>query len=380
MKKFIEYFAQFDGIFRPLIIPFPNLLVSRIYSPGRKLFVNMLASANNIKQRKIPSEYSQKIWELNFQSPIYNAAGIFKNGDGYRSQALQGAGAFLIGTTTSKARIGNKKHGITHPFLPLPSSKTAINWMGLPNYGHFTIAKKIASIDKIIGCPICASLGYDPDMNQTDALPAMLEGLIAYSKAGCDFIEINESCPNVAHVVGEIDKNGIDTALLQRAEYISSNFLKNRNRKLPVVLKFSNDTDIKIVPAIIDLLIDLGFDGINFGNTSTDYGSVEKIIAPNELKIFKEFTRKFGGGVSGLPLKEKSLNLVSASTKYLSTKNLSNEFVVVRTGGIETIDDIELSKKNGVVLNQWFTGYFELFSKNGFDTYQSLFNSKSETK
>jgi hypothetical protein len=58
------------------------------------------------------------------------------------------------------------------------------------------------------------------------------------------------------------------------------------------------------------------------------------------------------------------------------TNNLqpAHEFHVIRTGGISSADDILLSEKSGISLNQWFTGYFEGFAAKGHRLYQMIFN------
>ena len=123
----------------------------------------------------------------------------------------------------------------------------------------------------------------------------------------------------------------------------------------------------------MDIIIELGFDGINFGNTSTDYLYCKNKLNPNDIKNFDYFVKNFGGGVSGYPLKEKSLLLASEAAIYINSKNLSKEFHVIRTGGIENINDLNESEKSGISLNQWFTGYFEAFSKYGHNLYNELF-------
>jgi len=59
--------------------------------------------------------------------------------------------------------------------------------------------------------------------------------------------------------------------LLDVLEWISTNFLlENAMRHLPVIVKFSVDTLYEQVPELVRLLVYLGFDGVNFGNTSTE--------------------------------------------------------------------------------------------------------------
>jgi dihydroorotate dehydrogenase len=297
---------------------------------------------------------------------------MFKYGDGYRISALQGAGAFLAGTTTALPRTGNKKNGIQHPFMPYPKSSTSSNWMGLPNPGHEVVARRLSQIDKIKGCPLGISIAASPEQTSMDAADGIIRGMSLYDKGGVDFIELNESCPNVDHH-GSNNTNPLDEGLIERLEHISRGFLSKRNKKLPVIVKFSNDTSESQVNNLIDLLLDLGFDGINFGNTSVQYDKYARLLNPSDIKNFGYFTSEFGGGLSGKILKGNSLHLCSIATDYLAQKNPRSEFHIIRTGGVEDLDDINESNAAGIRLNQWFAGYFDKFGKYGHSLYKHLF-------
>ena len=373
MANLTEIFTKFDGVFRALAYNAPGLSISRIYSPGRKIFIKMLSS-QNVPPVNLPEATSNKLWGIDFNCPVFNAAGMFKKAEGYYAMANQGAGAYLAGTTTSKPRLGNTIHGITHPFLPIPKSATAINWMGLPNEGHEVVSARIGKLERKKGCPIGISIATDPDLTGDEAIAGLLEGLNLYQAANVDFIEINESCPNVEHEHGDLDENGLDKSLIYRLDIISKKFLKNRNRKLPVILKFSNDTKDEHVAALVKLICDMGFDGVNFGNTSIQYQLAEDYIVESEKKKFRLFIDKIGGGVSGKPLKPLSLNLCKIAKQTVDSTNVAQEFHIIRTGGIETIEDIEQSQQAGVSLNQWFSGYFDAFAKDGNKVYFNMFS------
>jgi dihydroorotate dehydrogenase len=145
---------------------------------------------------------------------------------------------------------------------------------------------------------------------------------------------------------------------------------------VPVIVKFSNDTELAQVPALLDLLFELGFDGVNFGNTRTAYAEIRDKVHPSERKLYDFFTKTFGGGVSGAFLKERSLALCARAVEYLKAGPPSQEFHVVRTGGMESWDDIRESEKVGVPLNQWFTGYFERLARDGHDAYRNLYQEE----
>ncbi len=356
--------AQFERIFRPIIVRLPSKIVVSRYSKGR---LNFLAKLKEEVPEDIyiPSEnFSKVLWGIRFRSPIMNSAGMFKNGECYEMIAKQGAAAYLGGTGTWNARKGNEKEGIHLPFVPYPTSRAASNWLGLPNDGDVVNSQRATGIERVANCPIGWSVMGSPDFDGEEKLKCLVKSMKLYAEAGVDFIEINESCPNTHK--GKLQ----DDDLANRLRYVKFNFLDHREKRIPVIVKFSNDTELSQLPALLDLLFELGFDGINLGNTSIKYDQRREKISPGERKLYNFFTKTFGGGVSGRPLKEVSLELASKAAEYLRAGKPTQEFHVIRTGGVESLDDILESERAGISLNQWYTGYFENFAKYGHDVYR----------
>ena len=359
--------AFLDRMFHPISVWMPPKWTVRLYSGGRESFREDLVEERPDRV-KVPGVQNVELWGLKFRSPLLNAAGMFKTGVGYDLVARQGAGSFLAGTTTTRSRSGNRKDGIVHPFAPYPRSGAASNWLGLPNPGHRKVARTLARIRRADGCPVGASIAADPgqDIPLEKRLEDLVTGLRLYEEARVDFIEINESCPNTG------DEESTFEDLEARLTYISNNFLAKRRRPLPVVVKFSNDTELSQVPRLLDTLINLGFDGVNFGNTTTKYRRVRAELAKSEIKLFDFFVKNFGGGVSGRPLRESSLYLVSFAGEHLSGLALDREFHIIRTGGVETAKDVKDSLNAGASLVQWYTGYFSAYGRHGHELYQKL--------
>ena len=333
----------------------------------------MLSNDKSSDKVLIPDEFKRKLWGIEFNSPLFNAAGMFKKGEAYYTVASQGAGAYLSGTTTSKIRTGNKKNGFVHPVAPYIKSGIASNWMGLPNEGHAIVAERLSRLEKQKECPIGASISADPSQSGLEAMNGVLEGLKLFTKANVDFIELNESCPNVDHEHSEEYIDGIDKSLVERLEYISKNYIIKHGTGIPLIVKFSNDTNHDQVTSLINLLLTLRFSGVNFGNTSTKYEYHKDFIDKSESKTFDYFITNFGGGISGTSLKSSSYSLASQAVKYAKVLNPTHEFHVIRTGGIESADDVAASEKSGIALNQWFTAYWEKFALHGHKLYENLF-------
>lgn len=279
----------------------------------------------------------------------------------------QGAGSYLGGTGTWNSRKGNTKGGVYLPFIPYPESGAASNWMGLPNDGDRINSKRAEDIKKKSGIPVGWNVSNSPDFKGKEKLENLVKGMILYEKAGVDFIEINGRCPNTKHEWEE------DEELIQITTYVKKEFLDKREREIPVIYKVSNDMETEQLPRLMDILFERGYNGINLGNTSKTYGVMERRIHPREKKLFEFYTRTFGGGVSGRPLKERSLELAGYAVEYIKLGGPTQEFHVIRTGGIENIKDIKDSEEAGIPLNMWYTGYFENFAKQGHEVYRKLF-------
>ena len=128
---------QIEHAVRPILSLLPPHVLVKLYSRGRKKFLKKL------EQENIPLPYykplqslERNLWGLTFQTPLMNAAGMFKNGECYKLMYQQGAGGYLGGTTTPNSRIGNIKEGIHLPIVTYPLSDAASNNLGLPNEGN----------------------------------------------------------------------------------------------------------------------------------------------------------------------------------------------------------------------------------------------------
>ncbi len=349
----------------PLLSKLPAYWQIRLASWGRLEFMHNFIQ-HHPKESIIPHpKYAITMWGIEFRAPLANSAGMFKNGEGYDTVAALGAGAYIGGTSTANPRTGNLKNGVALPFISLYNSNAAINFLGLPNLGDKTLSKTNITSNKIKGCPIGWSVMRSPDYSESDGLAKLIESLWLYhNHPQIDFIEINESCPNIKIGGGSI---------IPRLQIIAREFLDKRTRKLPVVVKLSTDLTSEGLSPILKELIRLKFDGINLGNTSIDYANVKPQLNAKDTQLFYNFTQNFGGGVSGLPLKNKSLQLCAEAARLLSEFKPNHEFHIIRSGGIDSLADIEESRALGISFNQWYTGFFNNYARDGDQVYSKLF-------
>ena len=348
----------------PIIKLLPKSTQVKLYSSGRLKFMDEFVKKSPTSPIFIPdAKWQRMLWGFKFSSPLMNSAGMFKNGDGYNVVASQGAGGYIGGTSTYNPRIGNTRHGIKLPFISLPNSHITINTLGLPNLGDEVLGKKSITKNKTI--PIGWSLMRSPDFEEHVGLENLIKSLWFYhDNPQIDFIEINESCPNIS-----VNSENI----ANRLAYIAEHFLSKRTRHLPVVVKLSTDTGIEVLKQILDVMFAKCYDGINLGNTSTNYALTRQIIEPGELMLFDYYTKNFAGGIGGVTLRDKSFILCNEAIKYHNAINPDYEFHVIRSGGIDSLEDIKASDAIGVSMNQWYTGYFSNYISHGNEVYKKLF-------
>jgi len=240
--------------------------------------------------------------------------------------------------------------------------------LGLPNPGHHAAARIVERLPRYPGFPIGVSVALDPELKLSEALQRLLEGLRLYSAAGVDFIELNESCPNIPH-----DPSW--RALEFRLRWIAEHFLSRRERSLPVVVKISTDTPVEVLPALLELLLQLGYDGITIGNTSTAYEALLPTIAPSERHLYTWFWHRFGGGISGAPLAHRRRQLISLSAQWIARHATAREFHLLAVGGIMNPTDLREVLSAGASLAQWYTGYLHALATHGDAVYRWMSSS-----
>jgi hypothetical protein len=79
-----ETLAKIDGNFRGIASKvLPSKLFTGIYSNGRKYFLSNLVKQRELNQYIHCQDKQVELWGLQFGNRIFNAAGMFKTGEGY---------------------------------------------------------------------------------------------------------------------------------------------------------------------------------------------------------------------------------------------------------------------------------------------------------
>ena len=274
----------------------------------------------------------RNLFGITFKNPVGLAAGFDKNAVLYNELANFGFGFIEIGTVTPKGQEGNPKKRL----FRLKDDQGIINRMGFNNDGLETaiVQLKKNKGKLIIGGNIGKNTQTSPQ-NYTNDYEECFKGLHPY----VDYFVLNVSCPNV----GSHEKLNDKEYLLELILAIQNLNLLEPTQK-PILLKIAPDLNNNQLDEIIEIVAETKIDGIIASNTSTSRSG---------LKASNKHLQEIGnGGLSGLPIKEKSTRVI----KYL--KDTSNKaFPIIGVGGIHSAEDALEKIEAGADLVQIYTGF-----------------------
>jgi len=298
-------------------------LLSQI--PGVSFLIRSLFQVNH-------PALERKLFGLTFKNPVGLAAGFDKNAVLYNELANFGFGFIEIGTVTPKAQEGNPKKRL----FRLQDDTGIINRMGFNNAGLEAAIVQLKKNKKqlIIGGNIGKNTQTSAEGYTADYLECF-EALHPY----VDYFVLNVSCPNVGSHAKLNDKDYLEE-LIKAVQALNATFEVSK----PILLKIAPDLNTTQLDEIIDLVEETKIEGVIASNTS---------ISRANLRTDHTTLVAIGnGGVSGLPIKDKSTQVI----KYLSEKS-QNAFPIIGVGGIHSAQDAIEKIEAGADLVQIYTGF-----------------------
>jgi dihydroorotate dehydrogenase (NAD+) catalytic subunit len=240
---------------------------------------------------------------LKLANPILVASGTF----GYAREMekivdLSRLGAIIPKTVTAEPRAGNK------PWRTVETTGGMLNAIGLDNDGIAAFIEHHLPYFRQLTTPLIVSIAG----RTHDEFVAMAEQLGAQS--GVAAVELNISCPNVAH--------GVDFAA--DAMLCGKLVAEVRRRcSLPILAKLT--PNVTSVPMIAQAAADAGADALCLINTVLGMGI--------DWRKRKPLLGNVTGGLSGPAIKPIALRCVYQAAKAVSIP-------IIGIGGIATIDDV----------------------------------------
>ena len=266
--------------------------------------------------------------------PLGLAAGFDKDAKGIPALLALGFGFVEVGTVTAEAQPGNP----TPRLFRLPADRALINRMGFNNDGADAAARRLAHrpTDGTLG----VNIGKTKRVDEADALAdftASAEKLSPHA----DYLVVNVSSPNTP---GLRNLQAVDKLRPLLAAVRTACDRASPLRRVPLFVKIAPDLADEDIDSVADLALELSLDGIIATNTT---------IARTGLATSSATVESLGaGGLSGAPLKARSLDVLRRLRARVGTK-----VTLIAVGGIETADDAWARIRAGATLVQAYTGF-----------------------
>jgi dihydroorotate dehydrogenase len=268
-----------------------------------------------------------KVAGLEFPNRVGLAAGFDKNAKWIRPLRKLGFGHIEIGTVTPVYQPGNEKPRM----FRLPQDSALINRMGFNNDGSLSISKRLSKFRKrkfVIGGNIGKNKFTDENRTTHDYVYCF-EQLWDH----VDYFVVNVSSPNTPGLRNFQEKKPLTEIL--------TSLQMNKYQKLfpkPIFLKIAPDLSHQQVLDILEVVQHTQIHGLVISNTTLDRSGLKSETLEQ-------------GGLSGLPLKQKSLELV----RFVRSKN--HNLAIIGVGGIFTAQDAKEYFEAGADLVQIYTGF-----------------------
>jgi dihydroorotate dehydrogenase len=269
---------------------------------------------------------------LRFSNPVGLAAGYDKDGLGWRGLACLGFGHIEVGTVTPRPQPGNPRPRV----FRLPRSRAVINRMGFPSRGAGFVVRALQK-PRPPHLVLGVNLGKNKDtpLEQADLDYCTLVQRFA---ALGDYLAINVSSPNTIGLRRLQGRKALET-LLTRIAAERSEQERRLGRKVPVLVKLAPDLSDEELDDALEVLMRAGMDGVMATNTTLSREGLDEPAA------------REGGGLSGAPLTQRSLHVVSEIARRTQGK-----LPIVAAGGVMNAEDARRCMEAGAALVQLYTG------------------------
>ncbi len=326
---------MYKKIFRPLMFMLPPETIHTLIVLGMKIGFSipfMRKIARNILgvQNK---QLEREVCGIKFKNPVGMAAGFDKNADMYENISAMGFGFMEVGTIVPKAQPGNPKPRI----FRLPKDGALINRMGFPSKGLKYASKHL--LDRTNReFVIAGNLGKNTATPNDKAHEDYLTSFRALYD-NVDYFVVNVSCPNVTNLTSLQNNESLKLIINGLTEY-----RRGQDNYRPIMLKIAPTLTNEQIDDILEVIEECGIDGVVATNTTTSREGLK--TSPQRVEEIKN------GGLSGAPLTERSLEVIS----YISKKT-QGKLAIVGVGGVMTEDDAIDMLKAGASLILLYTGY-----------------------
>ncbi|WP_183599695.1 quinone-dependent dihydroorotate dehydrogenase [Paenibacillus phyllosphaerae] len=307
-----------------------HMVIDGLYTAGK--IPGIPGLARGMWGVKDYQELAVDLFGLKFPHPIGLAAGLDKNAKAVDMFANIGFGFAEVGTVTPKGQVGNDQPRL----FRLPSDEALINRMGFNNDGADAMAERLAAVRER-RIPIAVNIGKNkvtPNELAHEDYRACLQKLYPYG----DFFVVNISSPNTPDLRALQHGDELRLLLTTVMEEMAIQAKKSGRGQKPVLVKIAPDMTDEQLAYTVDTISQSGVSGIIATNTTI---SREGLGHPNAKET---------GGLSGLPLKDRSTAVIRSVYKQTGGK-----LPIIGSGGIFTADDAYDKIRAGASLVEIYT-------------------------
>lgn len=344
--------------FRNILFLFPPEWVHYFSMNSLKLLcsIGFKKIISGIYKPKGNNRYS--IFNIQFPNRIGLGAGFDKNAKWLRELEALGFGFVEIGTVTPLPQAGNDKPRL----FRLPKDKALINRMGFNNDGVKVIAKRLKEWKEKfeVGGSRLEVGGTSTSNIQHPTSNLIIGGNIGKNKSTpneeawkdyeicfkelhpyVDYFVVNVSSPNTPGLRELQEKESLKKIL---TNLLGINQQQGTSNQKPILLKIAPDLTQEQIDDVIDLALEIKLDGLVATNTTISRSG----LTTHDSRL----TATGAGGLSGLPLKQRSTEII----KYIYQKT-GGKIPVMASGGIFTGEDAKEKMNAGASLVQVWTGF-----------------------
>jgi len=291
----------------------------------------LLRACNQVREDK-----PVKLFGLEFPNRIGLAAGMDKDGEFARATEALGFGHAEVGTVTPQGQPGNPRPRL----FRYPEQKALINRMGFNNKGseamlqclskHYPKGKRRMPVGVNIGKAKATSLDH-----AVDDYVASFHTLADQA----DYFTINISSPNTPGLRELQSESYLRDLLTTLRDENRSYAKKLGHQPHPLLLKIAPDLTYAEIDQIVEVLLDLEYDGIIATNTT--------IARP------RGFTTTETGGMSGgSDLHKRSNDVID-----FIHRSTEGKLPIIGVGGIDSVESAGEKMDAGASMVQIYTGW-----------------------
>ncbi len=316
---------------------FRNLLFKLDAETSHEFSLDLMGAAErlqllNLFLPNIP-ENPVEVMGITFPNAVGLAAGLDKNGDYFNALGAMGFGFVEIGTVTPKPQKGNPQPRL----FRIPEAQAIINRMGFNNKGVDHLVEQVTRrrYQGVLGINIGKN-ATTPVENAADDYVIGLRKV--YNHA--DYITVNVSSPNTQGL-RDLQFGDSLNRLLETLKNEQLKLQQEQGRYVPVAVKIAPDMDSFAIQQVAATLLAQGMDGVIATNTTISREGVEQYPNGNET-----------GGLSGLPVQDKSTQVIKALYAELGDK-----LPIIGVGGILDGESAAEKIQAGAKLVQIYSGF-----------------------